>query len=73
MQWRLESGLTIQHGYIHTLAQEIANEQQDPSIRVAAGLAFKNSIQSRVRPLLLVKTTLMIRKQSINPHSLNDG
>jgi hypothetical protein len=40
--------LTYQHGYVHTLAQEIANEQQDPNIRVAAGLALKNSVQARV-------------------------
>jgi hypothetical protein len=42
--------LTYQHGYVHTLAQEIANEQQDPNIRVAAGLALKNSVQARVSP-----------------------
>jgi len=46
-----EAQLTYQHGYVHTLAQEIANEQQDPNIRVAAGLALKNSVQARVSPV----------------------
>ncbi|OCF37529.1 importin subunit beta-1 [Kwoniella heveanensis BCC8398] len=35
------------HGYLHTLAAELANEQQDPNVRYAAGLAFKNGIAAR--------------------------
>lgn len=39
---------------MHTLAAELANEQTDPHIRNAAGLAFKNALAARVRlPLRL--------------------
>jgi len=41
-----------QHGYLHTLAAELANEQGDTNIRRAAGLAFKNGLAARVRILL---------------------
>jgi hypothetical protein len=40
-----------QHGYMHTLATELANESTDPHIRNAAGLAFKNALAARVSPL----------------------
>ncbi|WWC67728.1 uncharacterized protein I206_101640 [Kwoniella pini CBS 10737] len=35
------------HGYLHTLAVELANESQDLNVRYAAGLAFKNAIAAR--------------------------
>ncbi|WVQ84051.1 hypothetical protein IAT38_006196 [Cryptococcus sp. DSM 104549] len=35
------------HGYLHTLASELANESQSMDVRYAAGLAFKNSIAAR--------------------------
>ncbi|WVR04463.1 hypothetical protein IAU60_001466 [Kwoniella sp. DSM 27419] len=35
------------HGYLHTLAAELANEQGDLNVRYAAGLAFKNAISAR--------------------------
>ncbi|WRT64981.1 uncharacterized protein IL334_001922 [Kwoniella shivajii] len=35
------------HGYLHTLAAELANEQQGMDVRYAAGLAFKNAIAAR--------------------------
>ncbi|KAK8846795.1 hypothetical protein IAR55_005883 [Kwoniella newhampshirensis] len=35
------------HGYLHTLATELANESQGIDVRYAAGLAFKNGISAR--------------------------
>ncbi|ORX34440.1 armadillo-type protein [Kockovaella imperatae] len=35
------------HGYLHTLAATLANEQTPPHIRRAAGLAFKNALAAR--------------------------
>ncbi|WWD22145.1 hypothetical protein CI109_106634 [Kwoniella shandongensis] len=35
------------HGYLHTLATELANESQSIDVRYAAGLAFKNGISAR--------------------------
>ncbi|KAK4686304.1 importin subunit beta-1, partial [Tremellales sp. Uapishka_1] len=35
------------HGYLHTLAAELANEGGQPHIRNAAGLAFKNALAAR--------------------------
>ena len=37
----------MQSGYLTTLAQELANEQAQPHIRAAAGIALKNSFSSR--------------------------
>lgn len=36
-----------QAGYLSTLSQELANEQAQPQVRVAAGLALKNSFSAR--------------------------
>ncbi len=37
----------LQSGYLTTLAQELANEQAQPHIRTAAGIALKNSFSAR--------------------------
>lgn len=45
----MRSALTAsQPAYLHTLANELANEQAQPFIRNAAGLAFKNALSARV-------------------------
>lgn len=37
----------FQSGYLTTLAQELSNEQAQPQVRIAAGLALKNSFSAR--------------------------
>ncbi len=41
-----------QSGYLTTLAQELANEQAQPHIRTAAGIALKNAFSARESPRL---------------------
>ena len=38
---------TLQPGYLRTLAQELANEEAERDVRMAAGLALKNSFSAR--------------------------
>lgn len=38
----------LQGGYMHTLAMELANENQQSHIRNAAGIAIKNALTGRV-------------------------
>ena len=48
MIFRLVLIMAQQHGYLHTLAFELANEEGQVHIRRAAGLAFKNALAARV-------------------------
>lgn len=70
--------LNVQLGYMHTLSSELANESQEPGIRQAAAIAFKNAIAvpSRVCHTFLslsLARILMTRTLPLNKHSPNDG
>ncbi|ORY27809.1 importin beta-1 subunit (Karyopherin beta-1 subunit) [Naematelia encephala] len=62
------------HGYLHTLAAELANENSPIHIRRAAGLAFKNALASRdtVNQSPLSQRWLALPDSATNPlkHSI---
>ncbi|XAO21794.1 hypothetical protein I312_100550 [Cryptococcus bacillisporus CA1280] len=57
------------HGYLHTLATELANESQSLDVRYAAGLAFKNAIAARdaINQPVLSERWLALPESATNP------